>query len=162
MPLLAQRLCAPCKEDFLLHLAQGTEEDGNRDRWLLRKRALAKMVDVYFAFLLFAPLGGLVASFGDNSLLYTIAGAVSLVLYGTAAIYMTARFGGTIGKLVMHLEVVGSDGHWIDRKTSLLRFFVEHGGALLLGLSYLVSMTNRDGKALQDFACGTSVVGKTP
>lgn len=84
-------------------------------------------------------------------------GFLALLAFGYVAAFTVAG-GQTIGKMLLHLRVIGDDGRPIDAAGGMLRA----AGCMLvpitLGLSYLPALVTADHRALHDRIAGTRVV----
>ncbi|MGH9220432.1 MAG: RDD family protein [Vicinamibacterales bacterium] len=84
-------------------------------------------------------------------------GFLILLAFGYLATFNVAG-GQTIGKMLMHLRVIGDDGRPIDAASGMLRA----AGCMLvpvsLGLSYVPALVTSDHRALHDRLAGTRVV----
>jgi uncharacterized RDD family membrane protein YckC len=134
----------------------------------LRRRIAAAVIDVT----IMSALGGisvmvtvflaLIAglSFGgdDISLLFylVLAPFVVIFFYGVG---MSAYFGGTVGKLVLGMQVVEEDGKKIGFLRALLREFYKLFGFFLLN-GFLTMFHNKNRRAWYDRMSGTHVVRK--
>jgi uncharacterized RDD family membrane protein YckC len=94
---------------------------------------------------------------GEPVVLGSVAGALLLALFSYATL-AHALAGATLGKLLLHIRVVGPDG----ARPSLTRSAVRSGLAglsfALLGLGFLLAMFTRTGRALHDLVARTWVV----
>jgi uncharacterized RDD family membrane protein YckC len=84
-------------------------------------------------------------------------GFLILLAFGYLATFNVAG-GQTIGKMLMHLRVIGDDGRRIDAGSGMLRA----AGCMLvpvsLGLSYVPALVTSDHRALHERLAGTRVV----
>ena len=84
-------------------------------------------------------------------------GFLILLAFGYLTTFNVAG-GQTIGKMLMHLRVIGDDGRRIDAASGMLRA----AGCMLvpvsLGLSYVPALVTSDHRALHDRLAGTRVV----
>jgi uncharacterized RDD family membrane protein YckC len=86
-------------------------------------------------------------------------GFLSLLTYGYIAAFTVAG-GQTIGKMTLHLRVIGDDGRRVDAAGGMIRALGCMLVPLTLGLSYLPALFTSDRRALHDRLAGTRVVGE--
>lgn len=79
------------------------------------------------------------------------------------ATYFHGKYGATLGKMVMGIRVVGSDGGPISYKRALGRGLAEILSALTLYIGYFMALFGKERAALHDFICDTRVIeARTP
>ena len=84
-------------------------------------------------------------------------GFLALLAFGYVAAFTVAG-GQTIGKMLMHLRVIGADGRPLDAAGGMLRAAGCMLVPLTLGLSYVPVLVTSDHRALHDRLAGTRVV----
>jgi uncharacterized RDD family membrane protein YckC len=84
-------------------------------------------------------------------------GFLTLLAFGYVAAFTVAG-GQTIGKMLMHLRVIGHDGRPIDAAGGMLRAAGCMLVPLTIGLSYVPVLVTSDHRALHDRLAGTRVV----
>ena len=84
-------------------------------------------------------------------------GFLVLLAFGYVAGF-TVGGGQTIGKMLLHLRVIGDDGRPIDAAGGMLRAAGCMLVPLTLGLSYVPALVTADHRALHDRIAGTRVV----
>ncbi len=92
----------------------------------------------------------------DRARPWVIAGYVGWAFVYTSASLATA--GRTIGKALLGLLVVRSDGTRLDGRRASLRTFVFPLSFLLLGVGFLIGLVRPDRRELQDLIADTAVV----
>lgn len=75
-------------------------------------------------------------------------------------IWFTGRFGGTLGKLLLGLRVVRSDGSPITYGRSTGRAFATWLSSLTLLIGYIIAAFDGEKRTLHDHICDTRVVHK--
>lgn len=85
------------------------------------------------------------------------AGFLGLLAFGYVAVFTVAG-GQTIGKMLMHLRVIGDDGRPVDAAGGMLRALGCMMVPITLGLSYVPALVTSDQRALHDRLAGTRVV----
>lgn len=78
----------------------------------------------------------------------------------TYEIWLTGRFGGTLGKLLLGLRVVRSDGSPITYGRSTGRAFATWLSQLTLYIGFIIAAFDSEKRALHDHICDTRVVRK--
>jgi len=120
------------------------------------RRALAWLVDgVPFGFLAVGLLAWLGAD--DLRLVLQLLAVVGLASFA----YQTLAHGlagATLGKRLVGLRVVGSDGRRPGPGRSALRALVAVAGVAALGIGPLLALFTLSGRALHDLVAGTTVV----
>ncbi len=91
----------------------------------------------------------------NNGLWWTIALFAWWFVYLWAGLALTGR---TVGKAIMGLRIVSSDGSTITQRQALVRVFVFPVSFLLFGLGLLMALVRRDRRALHDLAARTCEV----
>lgn len=116
-------------------------------RWALREAAIAA-----------TPGVGLVdLAVRELAIVGSVAGAVALALavYGTLAHFLA---GGTLGKRLLGIRVVGPDGARPSLGRSAVRSALALVSAGMLGLGFLLALFTRSGRGLHDLVARTWVV----
>ncbi len=131
----------------------------------LGSRVLATLIDLVVMVMLFSGLMAAVgiAALGDDSgtvVLVAVAVGIPIVLFGYPIASETLWRGRTIGKSVMGLRVVTSQGSPIRLRHAAIRAFVGLIDFQLTGgLAAVVSvLASREGRRLGDMAAGTLVI----
>ena len=93
--------------------------------------------------------------------------ALAIVLYllmlVTPAIYMIwmhGKYGATVGKKVMGIKVVMSDGNPISYGRAIGRYFAYLLSGLILYVGYIMAGFDSEKRALHDHMCNTRVIYK--
>ena len=82
---------------------------------------------------------------------------LAVVAFGYIAAFTVAG-GQTIGKMALHLRVIGDDGRPLDAASGMLRALGCMLVPITLGLSYIPALFTTDHRALHDRLSGTRVV----
>ena len=88
------------------------------------------------------------------------AGWLIMILLALTNFVIFPMFSGkSIGKILTGIRIVKTDGNAPSAGTLLLRHLIGYPLAILtLGLGFLFSVLNREGRALHDFLAGTAVI----
>lgn len=155
--------CAACKRDYFQHLAQGTLTDRHTHAHYFALRAMAKLVDANLTVLIqfaVAATSNLLASSSSAVWPETTGIVLALAAFVVGSTVLTARYGGTPGKLLFHLQVVDQDGTPVHPGRALLRTVAEFASMACIGLGYLVTDSEGKRRTLHDRISGTEVVGR--
>jgi uncharacterized RDD family membrane protein YckC len=124
-------------------------------------RAVAFAIDVVVCMLVqlsFGALGRVLArSAGDGAAVQSTAFLFTVIF---AAAYWTTMHmvaGQTLGKSVVGVRVVGTDGALLTFGPALLRFLASGLSVATLGFGYLMAALRRDKRALHDLIAGSRV-----
>ena len=158
-------VCANCKPIFMAEIAQGVERATELNYAGFWIRFAAKFLDWLIVGI---PMEVLRYSlFGIESLLEpeTTPGELLFDLFNLclAICYtwlLTWKFGGTLGKLALNLQVVTANGEPIGLGRSLGRTFAEILNVLTLLIGYIIAAFDSQKRALHDHICGTRVIRK--
>lgn len=166
-------ICANCKPYFLQRLKQG----------LIRSPQLAQGVRYagFWSRLSAWMLDCIILLFGELLLIYlpvrvvfdsrSTAAKTSFDLsipIGMAVIgmvlgyfmFMTGRWGGTVGKLALGLKVVDAQGGKIGYGKSLVRTLAYVASGLAVGIGFIMAGFDEQKRALHDHLCSTRVIYK--
>jgi uncharacterized RDD family membrane protein YckC len=86
---------------------------------------------------------------------------ICFVVYSLYEIVLTARFGGTVGKLLVRLRVEDGRGRNLSYGKSTGRYFAKIISGLLLGIGYLMIAWDRKRQGLHDKIADTFVKKRT-
>ena len=125
-------------------------------------RCAAALVD--YMLLLAVPLLWLMLSLliGDGSGTVNLSGTVwlfTLMVWLVDFLALPLFRGHTLGKMIVGISIVRTDGRPVRLGTIILRNVVGYLLTLLtLGIGFLISALNRSGRSLHDYVGGTVVV----
>jgi len=112
--------------------------------------------------IIFAPFSELAPwhYFGGHSGMLTNIGSImQSVILGIYAVVMTVYFGGTIGKRIMNLKVVKTDGSAPDLNTYVMRYIIGYPvSSLIIGLGFIWAIFDPQKQGWHDKIAGTYVV----
>ena len=94
----------------------------------------------------------------DETVLWTNGDTLNVLLGAAYGILMVAALSGTLGKLLLGMRIVRTDGSRVSLGTASLRYVAQYASLLLLGVGYLMIAFRRDKRGLHDLICGTAVV----
>ena len=81
-----------------------------------------------------------------------------LVIAAAYEIFLTAQYGGTLGKLVLGLRVITAGGDRLSLGLSTGRYFAQILSAFTLTIGYIMAGIDDQKRALHDRICNTRVV----
>ncbi len=133
------------------------------------ERSLAYLIDhgIYFAVLIY-PLQNIALNkdlflFFDTTFNIIIFVVFISVLVFFLEIFMTAKFGGTAGKLFMGLRIQNENGRFPTYKESFFRLTAGRAlSALFFGMGYLWIFRNKKNQAWHDIAGNFVVIKRYP
>ena len=85
---------------------------------------------------------------------------INCLLFALYEIYLTHRFGGTVGKLLLDVKVINKEGIHLSLIDSVLRYVSKWISYLTLGFGYLMILWDSDKQGLHDKIAGTYVIDK--
>jgi len=83
--------------------------------------------------------------------------AVNIITEAIYEIFLTSKYGGTVGKLLMKCKVVDSKGNNISISDSIIRYFSKWLSTLALGVGYLMIIWDNKKQGLHDKIAETTV-----
>jgi uncharacterized RDD family membrane protein YckC len=101
---------------------------------------------------------GEITDFSFHAGAFVLALAIGLLISGTYETVAIARYGRTIGKLVMGLRVVNRDGRLLSPGAALGRWAGKYVSAMILFLGYLMVAWDPRKQALHDKMAGSFVI----
>lgn len=159
--LRGRRYCAACKETYLRHRWQGTLPDPGKSPRIFTKRAFAKVIDLNVLMLLLTKSTYFAESSTAPGQIAAVAALVGAPLaYIAIMAFCTGWLGGTPGKLAFGLGVVNERDEALDYQHALVRGLAEFLSATILGIGYLMALTDPRGQTLHDRICQTAVVAR--
>lgn len=165
-------VCAVCKPAYLQKLREGgAAAVGSRRYAGFWIRVAARVVDAILLNVVFLavriPLGAAIATpgvaRGPGALAATAAISVFIVLLSLIVgacyeIFLIAKRGATIGKMVFGVKVIRPDGSPIPLGLSTGRYFAQYIDGFTLGIGYIMAGFDNQKRALHDRICETRVV----
>lgn len=127
-------------------------------------RVVAAVIDGALLLLAAALLAGVFfgqnyfKALGDETVIWSTGDTINALLGAVYTIGMVAAFSGTLGKLLLGMRIVRTDGSPVSLATAILRYFAGIVSGLLLGIGYLMVAFRRDKRGLHDLLCDTAVV----
>ncbi len=136
------------------------------------KRMFARLIDRYLVLIIFLavsfPIVSLIKSIAFSHTVFSRTTDVSislllifvLILLGFVYdFYLTSKFGGTLGKMLMGLIVVDDNAKLLDIKTAFWRVFAGYSASsVFLGLGFLWIFVGKENLAWHDKLFGTKVI----
>jgi uncharacterized RDD family membrane protein YckC len=160
-------VCAACKPAYMQRMREGgAGATGPRAFGGFWIRFVALLIDGLIigiaGALISFPIQMAVGFMSDNPMaMIGIAGLLQLVqLAGAAAYvgYFLSTKGATIGKQVMGLKVIRSDGSPISFQRGIGRYFAAMISGIILGLGYIIAAFDAEKRTLHDYICDTRVI----
>ncbi len=161
-------ICADCKPVF----TQRLRETGVAGRqfiyggfWI---RFLAAFIDgillMIVTFAIYIPLFGRLMRTPDDIFGHMGLQAMAWIAQmGVGLAYeaiLTTKYGGTLGKMALGLEVVTMDGARLTIGRSIGRHFAKMINTFTLGIGYIIAGFDDQKRGLHDHICGTRVIRK--
>lgn len=162
------RVCANCKPIFMQKLAEGAQLNTGEMRyagfWI---RFGAKFIDGLVVRAVATPAGFLMGFLIKPSTpsgliaLQITAGAIGFLLTMGYTVFLTGKYGATLGKMACKVKIVTADGAPISYKRAFGRFFAEMlSGCPTLLIGYIMAGVDEQKRALHDRLCNTRVIHK--
>ena len=85
---------------------------------------------------------------------------LSLILSAIYEIWMVAKYGATVGKMLLKLRVTMADGGNLSYGRSAARHFAKYVSGLILYIGYIMAAFDEEKRSLHDRMCDTLVVKK--
>ena len=89
---------------------------------------------------------------------WTTGDTVNLLLTVAYGILMVAAFSGTIGKLILGMRIVRTDGSRVSLGRAALRYVAQILSILTIFIGYLMVAFRKDKRALHDLIADTAVI----
>jgi len=173
-------ICAACKPVYTQKLREGILPAGTLRYGGFWFRYLATLVDsmllsIVIYFLAFIVFGIVMGIYGINWLdpkqpqndliakFLVMEGGfvlVSLILSAGYEIWMVARYGATLGKMICKMQIVMADGSKITMGRSAARHFAKYVSGMILWIGYIMAGVDEEKRALHDRMCETRVIKK--
>ena len=157
-------VCANCKDRFAQKLREGVSLGVARHYAGFWIRALARLIDAVVGWIFYAAIGLLFFRsflFSSRVVFGPVFGVMYLLQILFAAsyeIFLTARYGGTLGKLALKLQVITARGERLSLGLSAGRYFAQILSAFTLTIGYIMAAFDPEKRALHDRICNTRVV----
>ncbi len=155
-------ICADCKPLFFQKIREGASVVGQRDYAGFWIRVGAKILD---AILLLVVNQVVVMAINliiqDRSVGVIVGTLFNLATNATYVIYMTGKYGATLGKMACKLEVIKADDSPMTMGRATGRYFAEILSGLTFSIGYLMVAFDEEKRALHDRICETRVVRKS-
>jgi uncharacterized RDD family membrane protein YckC len=158
----AALVCANCKDRFTQKIREGVTPGENRRYGGFWIRVLAKLIDgivvgtcIYGVTFVFAGWTGIIS--GATG----VASIIFLMQWLAAAsyeIYLTSRYGGTLGKIALSLRVISARGGDLSLGLSAGRYLAQLASSFTLLIGYIMAAFDPQKRALHDRICSTLVV----
>lgn len=155
-------ICPTCKPVFFQKVKEGIEPARAMNYAGFWIRFLAKFVDgliqQIFNFL-FGLFLGVLFSRTDQQIAFSIISIlISLLVSAAYSIFLTGKYGATIGKMALGLRTVRSDGSAVSYGLATGRFFAEILSSFTLLIGYIIAAFDEEKRTLHDRICDTRVI----
>ena len=155
-------VCPNCKPVFFQKVKEGIEPRGDMEYAGFWIRFVAKFVDGVIV-----GIPGYLLQFGASSLLQDpdmamialfVGWLISFSLQLGYSVWLTGKYGATVGKMACGLRVVTPNGGKVSYGVACGRFFAEILSGLILYIGYIMVAFDEEKRALHDRICNTRVI----
>lgn len=155
-------VCPNCKPVFFQKVKEGIEPRGEMEYAGFWIRFVAKFVDGVIV-----GIPGYALQFGASAFLQDpnmamialfVGWLISFALQLGYSVWLTGKYGATIGKMACGLRVVTPNGGKISYGVACGRFFAEILSGLILYIGYLMAAFDEEKRTLHDRICNTRVI----
>jgi uncharacterized RDD family membrane protein YckC len=172
VPMGNASVCAQCKPIYLQRLREGGQAVGARRYAGFWIRFVARLIDGVLlgvvGFIIRLPLMAIFAvtppRVDSVAFMPIFMGALGLTMLINIALavayeayFLTTR-GATLGKQVMGLKVIRSDGSGISLGVAIGRYFAQWVSAMIIMIGYIMAAFDSEKRALHDYICDTRVI----
>jgi uncharacterized RDD family membrane protein YckC len=156
-------VCPNCKPVFFQKVKEGIDPRGQMDYAGFWIRFVAKFVDgVIVGVPGYALQFGAAAFLEDDPNMAMIAMLVgwliSFILQLTYSVWLTGKYGATVGKMACGLRVVTPSGQKISYGVACGRFFAEILSGMIIYIGYIMAAFDEEKRSLHDRICNTRVI----
>ncbi|HZN04974.1 MAG TPA: RDD family protein [Candidatus Polarisedimenticolia bacterium] len=167
-------VCPTCKPMFVQRLKEGARVTAGVRYGGFWIRFAARFVDGIILWIanvmVLLPFGlgaagtmlrGTPPEAADLPSLLAMQGLLILIQVGIAAsyeIFLTTKYGATLGKMILRLKVVRPDGGSIGFGRAVGRYFSTWISGFTLGIGYIIAAFDDEKRSLHDRICDTRVV----
>jgi uncharacterized RDD family membrane protein YckC len=157
-------VCPNCKGIFFQKVKEGIEPHAEMEYAGFWIRFVAKFVDGVIV-----GIPGYGIQFGASALVsqddpqafmivFFITWLISFALQLGYSVWLTGKYGATVGKMACGLRVVTPNGSKISYGVACGRFFAEILSGLILYIGYIMAAFDEEKRALHDRICNTRVI----
>lgn len=165
-------VCADCKPAYLSRVMAGSASTGRQWHyggfWIrfLGVFIDGLLIDVVYFVMVFLVMPMMIASRTARSnpaalpvyaMLLTFVPLLVAVLY---EVIMIRKFGATLGKMVVGVKVVRTDGGGISWGISIARYLMKMVSGMILAIGYIMAGFDDQKRGLHDRVCDTRVIYK--
>ena len=164
-------VCAQCKPIYLQRVREGGQAIGARHYGGFWIRFVALVIDgILLAVvngILTVPLrlvgiGGMMtdsaAAFGAGMGLLGFSILVSMAIGIVYNVYFISTRGATVGKMLLGLKIIRSDGSPVSAGRALGRYLAQFVSGMILGIGYIIAAFDSEKRALHDHLADTRVI----
>ena len=155
-------VCPNCKPVFFQKVKEGIDPRGEMEYAGFWIRFVAKFVDGVIV-----GVPGYALQFGASAFLQDpdmaaialfVGWLISFILQLAYSVWLTGKYGATVGKMACGLRVVAPNGQKISYGVACGRFFAEILSGLILYIGYIMAGFDEEKRALHDRICNTRVI----
>jgi uncharacterized RDD family membrane protein YckC len=156
-------VCPNCKPVFFQKVKEGIDPRGGMEYAGFWIRFVAKFVDGVIV-----GVPGYALQFGASAFLQDdpnmamiamlVGWLISFILQLAYSVWLTGKYGATVGKMACGLRVVAPNGQKISYGLACGRFFAEILSGMILYIGYIMAGFDEEKRALHDRICNTRVI----
>ena len=156
-------VCPNCKPVFFQKVKEGIDPRGQMEYAGFWIRFVAKFVDGVIV-----GVPGWVLQFGASAFLQDdpnvamiamlVGWLISFILQLAYSVWLTGKYGATVGKMACGLRVVTPSGQKISYGVACGRFFAEIVSGMILYVGYFMAAFDEEKRSLHDRICNTRVI----
>lgn len=156
-------VCPNCKPVFFQKVKEGIDPRAQMEYAGFWIRFVAKFVDSVIV-----GVPGYALQFGAASFLQDdpnmamvamlVGWLISFILQMAYSVWLTGKYGATVGKMACGLRVVTPNGQKISYGVACGRFFAEILSGMILYIGYIMVAFDDEKRALHDRICNTRVI----
>jgi uncharacterized RDD family membrane protein YckC len=155
-------VCPNCKGLFFQKVKEGIEPRGEMEYAGFWIRFVAKFVDGVIV-----GIPGYAIQFGASAMFqepetamiaFFIAWLISFSIQLGYSLWLTGKYGATVGKMACGLRVVTPNGSKISYGVACGRFFAEILSGLIIYIGYIMAAFDEEKRSLHDRICNTRVI----
>jgi uncharacterized RDD family membrane protein YckC len=156
-------VCPNCKPVFFQKVKEGIDPRGHMEYAGFWIRFVAKFVDGVIV-----GVPGYALQFGASTFVqddpetamiaFFVGWLISFILQLAYSVWLTGKYGATVGKMACGLRVVTPSGQKIGYGVACGRFFAEILSGLILYIGYIMAAFDEEKRSLHDRICNTRVI----
>ena len=158
-----QDVCAGCKPLFLQRIQEGDDVSTSYELAGIGARFGAKFLDGLIMLIpqtIINLIIGSAAQAGGAEAVVLLGTVLNIAIQAFYVIFMTGKYGATLGKMAAKIKIVKADGSTIGFGTATGRYFAEILSGCTLGIGYIIALFDDQKRTLHDRMCDTRVIKK--